>query len=39
MYIHPFVAGIIFTILVETALSVAIAIVLSRKPKDDKEKE
>lgn len=39
MYIHPFVAGIIFTILVEIALSVAIAIVLSRKPRNDKEKE
>ena len=38
MYIHPFVAGIIFTILVEIALSIAIAIVLSRKPKNDKEK-
>ena len=38
MYINPFVAGIIFTILVEIALSIAIAIVLSRKPKNDKEK-
>jgi hypothetical protein len=39
MYIHPFVAGIMFTILVEIGLSIAIAITMSRKPKNDKEEK
>ena len=39
MYIHPFVAGIMFTILVEIGLSIAIAVIMSKKPKNDKEKE
>ena len=39
MYIHPFVAGIMFTILVEMGLTIALAIAMSRKPKNDKEEE
>lgn len=39
MYIHPFVAGILFTILVEMGLTIAVAITLSRKPKNNKEEE
>lgn len=39
MYIHPFVAGIMFTILVEMGLTIAVAITMSRKPKNDKEEE
>lgn len=39
MYIHPFVAGILFTILTEIFLSIVLVIALSRKPKNKKEKE
>jgi hypothetical protein len=40
MYIHPFVAGIIFTVGAEIVFCIALAIALSRNPrKDDKEKE
>ena len=38
MYIPPFVAGIVFTILVEIGLAVALAITFSKKPNNDKEK-
>ena len=39
MYINPFVCGIVFTILVEMGLTIAVAICISKKPKNDKEKE
>ena len=39
MYIHPFVAGIMFTILAEIGLTIALVIALSRKPKNDKEEK
>lgn len=39
MYIDPFAAGIIFTVLVEIVFSIALVITLSRKSKNDKEKE
>ena len=39
MYINPFVAGIMFTILVELGLTIALVIALSTKPKNDKEKK
>ena len=38
MYVHPFVAGIMFTLLVELGLTIALVIALSKKTKDDKEK-
>ena len=37
MYIHPFVAGIMFTILVELVLTIALVFALS-KPKNEEEK-
>lgn len=37
MYIHPFVLGIAFTILVEIGLAIVLTIVLSKKQKKNKE--
>ena len=39
MYIHPFVAGILFTILAELFLSIVLVIAISKKPKNEKENE
>ena len=39
MYMHPFVAGTMFALLVELESAIALVIALSRKPKNDKEKE
>ena len=39
MYIHPFVAGIMFTILVEVGFSIVAVIALSRNPRKDKEND
>ena len=40
MYIHPFVAGILFTVGAEIVFGIALAIALARNPrKEDKEEE
>jgi hypothetical protein len=39
MYIDPFVAGIMFTILVELGLTIALVIALPKKIENDKEKK
>ena len=39
MYIHPFVAGIMFTILAEIVFTIALVVLLNKNNKNDKEKE